>query len=136
MLGLTATPIRRDGQQPIIFMQCGPIRYTAAKPASSPHTLEVVPHTCLSRIELPTASGIQDVFRHLVHDQARTDAIAAEVLEAFKQGRKILLLTERTEHLDAIQAALDGQISPLFVLHGRMEAETRRIDHGARRPAS
>jgi superfamily II DNA or RNA helicase len=32
VLGLTATPIRRDGQQPIIFMQCGPIRYTAAKP--------------------------------------------------------------------------------------------------------
>ena len=35
VLGLTATPIRRDGQQPIIFMQCGPIRYTAALPASA-----------------------------------------------------------------------------------------------------
>jgi len=125
VLGLTATPIRRDGQQPIIFMQCGPIRYTAAKPASSPHALEVVPHTCLSRIELPPESGIQEVFRHLVHDQARTDAIAAEVLEAFRQGRKILLLTERTEHLDAIQAALGGQISPLFVLHGRLSKPKR-----------
>lgn len=27
--GLTATPIRKDGHQPIIFMQCGEIRYTA-----------------------------------------------------------------------------------------------------------
>lgn len=27
--GLTATPIRKDGHQPIIFMQCGPIRYAA-----------------------------------------------------------------------------------------------------------
>ena len=27
--GLTATPIRKDGQQPIIFMQCGPIRFSA-----------------------------------------------------------------------------------------------------------
>ena len=27
VLGLTATPIRRDGLQPIIFMQCGPIRH-------------------------------------------------------------------------------------------------------------
>lgn len=26
--GLTATPIRKDGNQPIIFMQCGPIRYS------------------------------------------------------------------------------------------------------------
>ena len=25
--GLTATPVRQDGHQPIIFMQCGPIRY-------------------------------------------------------------------------------------------------------------
>ena len=39
VLGLTATPIRRDGQQPIIFMQCGPIRHTAAKPAGAPHDL-------------------------------------------------------------------------------------------------
>lgn len=37
VLGLTATPFRRDGQQPIIFMQCGPIRHTAAKPAGAPH---------------------------------------------------------------------------------------------------
>ena len=27
--GLTATPIRKDGHQPIIFMQCGKIRFTA-----------------------------------------------------------------------------------------------------------
>jgi hypothetical protein len=32
VLGLTATPIRRDGRQPIIFMQCGPTRHTALKP--------------------------------------------------------------------------------------------------------
>jgi hypothetical protein len=27
--GLTATPVRRDGRHPIIFMHCGPIRYRA-----------------------------------------------------------------------------------------------------------
>ncbi|MFO7719859.1 MAG: DEAD/DEAH box helicase family protein, partial [Gillisia sp.] len=30
VLGLTATPFRRDGHQPIIFMQCGPVRHSAA----------------------------------------------------------------------------------------------------------
>ena len=34
VLGLTATPIRRDGQHPIIFMQCGPIRHVASRPAN------------------------------------------------------------------------------------------------------
>jgi superfamily II DNA or RNA helicase len=125
VLGLTATPIRRDGQQPIIFMQCGPIRHTAARPASAPHDLEVVPRSRSSRIDLPTTAGIQDVFRHLAHDMARTRAIAAEITAAFEQGRKVLVLTERTEHLDAICVALTAQVPHLFVLHGRMSKKQR-----------
>ena len=30
VLGLAATPERKDGHHPIIYMQCGPIRYKAA----------------------------------------------------------------------------------------------------------
>jgi len=125
VLGLTATPIRRDGQQPIIFMQCGPIRYTAAQPPGAPHDLKVLPRSRCTRIELPTTAGIQDVFRHLANDQARTDAIAIEIKEAFEQGRKILVLTERTEHLAAIMAALACQIPEPFMLHGRMSKKQR-----------
>jgi superfamily II DNA or RNA helicase len=125
VLGLTATPIRRDGQQPIIFMQCGPTRHTAAKPTGAPHDLAVTPCTLHSRIDLPQEAGIQDVFRHLAIDQARTDAIAAEVIHAYSQGRKVLVLTERTEHLDAIQTALGGKVPSLFVLHGRIAKKQR-----------
>src|SRR5450631_3958503 len=125
VLGLTATPIRRDGQQPIIFMQCGPIRYTAAKAASAPQDLGVVSHMLDTRIDLPSEAGIQDVFRHLANDLSRTEAIAAEIESAFGQGRKVLVLTERTEHLDAILKALaDNLLSP-FVLHGRMSKKQR-----------
>ncbi len=125
VLGLTATPIRRDGQQPIIFMQCGPIRFTAAKPAGAPHDLEVVPRYRSSRINLPAEAGIQEVFRYVADDKARTEAVAGEVREAFERGRKVLVLTERTEHLDAIRASLDGLTSALFVLHGRMSRKQR-----------
>ncbi|MBS1213957.1 MAG: Type restriction enzyme res subunit [Proteobacteria bacterium] len=125
VLGLTATPIRRDGQHPIIFMQCGPIRHTAANPASAPHDLEVVPRSRFSRIDLPSEAGIQDVFRYLASDQARTEAIASEVKAAYEQGRKVLVLTERTEHLDAILAALGGHEPAPFVLHGRMSRKQR-----------
>lgn len=125
VLGLTATPIRRDGQQPIIFMQCGPIRYTAAKPTSAPHDLVVEPRSIFTRIDLPPEAGIQDVFRHLAIDQARTNTITATVGDAYRQGRKVLVLTERTEHLDAILAALEGQVPAPFVLHGRMSKKQR-----------
>jgi superfamily II DNA or RNA helicase len=125
VLGLTATPIRRDGQQPIIFMQCGPIRHTAATPTGAPRDLEVVPRSCLARIDLPSEAGIQDVFRHLAKNQERTVAIAEEIKGAYAEGRKVLVLTERTEHLDAILAALDGHEPAPFVLHGRMSKKQR-----------
>jgi hypothetical protein len=125
VLGLTATPIRRDGQQPIIFMQCGPMRHTAAGPAGAPHDLEVVPRTRFAEIDLSPDAGIQDVFRHIATDDERTRDIAAEVKNAFAQGRKVLVLTERTEHLDAIRTALNGQTTPPLVLHGRMSRKQR-----------
>lgn len=125
VLGLTATPIRRDGQQPIIFMQCGPIRHTAATPADAPLDLEVVPRSRFEKIDLGPEAGIQDVFRHLVDDQARTRAIAEEIHRASEEGRKVLVLTERTAHLDAILAALDGQEPAPLVLHGRMSKKQR-----------
>ena len=125
VLGLTATPIRRDGQQPIIFMQCGPIRHTAAKPASAPHDLIVQTRSLFTQIDLPPEAGIQDVFRLLATDQVRTDAIASEIRDAYQQGRKVLVLTERTDHLDAIQAALNGLVPAPYVLHGRMSKKQR-----------
>ncbi len=123
--GLTATPVRRDGQQPVIFMQCGPIRYTAARPTGAPHDLAVVPRSRLTRIDVSADAGIQDLFRCLASDQDRTQAIAADVRDAFEQGRKVLVLTERTEHLEAIHAALDGLAAAPFVLHGRMSRKQR-----------
>jgi superfamily II DNA or RNA helicase len=125
VLGLTATPIRRDGQQPIIFMQCGSIRYIAAKPTSAPHDLLVVPCSQHGRLGVSANAGIQDIFRHLANDMDRTAAIAAEVRDAVTRGRKVLVLTERTEHLDAIKVALADLQPPPFVLHGRMSKKQR-----------
>ncbi|MGB5834669.1 MAG: DEAD/DEAH box helicase family protein [Thiohalocapsa sp.] len=125
VLGLTATPIRRDGQQPIICMQCGPIRYTATQTAGAPRDLAVVPRELSGCIELPPEAGIQEVFRCLANDQNRTDAIVDAIREAFERGRKVLVLTERTGHLDAIHAALAGKVPSPFVLYGRMSRKQR-----------
>ena len=125
VLGLTATPIRRDGQQPIIFMQCGPTRHTVARPEGAPKDLEVVPRLWAQGIDASPDIGIQEVFRRLATDVARTEAIAEEVQRSFEAGRKLLVLTERTEHLSALATALEGKIPPPFVLHGRMSPKQR-----------
>lgn len=125
VLGLTATPTRRDGRQPILFMQCGPIRHTAAPPAGAPQILEAVPCCLPLRASCENDAAIQEVFRLLAGDEARTAAIADEIAHAFEQGSKVLVLTERTDHLDALHVALRDRASPLFVLHGRLSRTQR-----------
>ncbi|WP_232924309.1 DEAD/DEAH box helicase [Pseudomonas cichorii] len=125
VVGLTATPVRRDGQHPIIFMQCGPIRHSASRAASAPHDLTVVPFWLSKPLVLPEGSGIQDVFRLLADDAERTSKIALEVQAAYDQGRKVLVLTERTEHIDALEKALIPLVGNLFILHGRVPKKQR-----------
>ncbi len=125
VLGLTATPIRRDGRQPIIFMQCGPIRYTAAKPEGMPQVLNVIPKMLIAPIDLPQDAAIQDVFRHLATNIQRAEFVAATVVQAYQEGRKVLVLTERTDHLELISQNLTGIVSGLFILHGRIPKKQR-----------
>jgi superfamily II DNA or RNA helicase len=125
VLGLTATPIRRDGQQPIIFMQCGPIRHTAARPASAPHDLSVSPRLLSGPLLVPEGAGIQEVFRRLADDAQRTATIVSAVVQAYRQGRKVLVLTQRTEHVETLDVALREQVANLFTLHGRLPKKQR-----------
>lgn len=125
VLGLTATPVRRDGQHPIIFMQCGPIRHTSAKPESAPAILRVVPRYLAAPLDLPSDSTIQDVFRHVSSDTQRTKAIAADIRQGYREGRKVLVLTERTDHLEVIENVLRGTVGSMFILHGRLSKPQR-----------
>ncbi len=125
VLGLTATPIRRDGQHPIIFMQCGPIRHEASRPESAPHVLSVIPRFLATPLSSDPVMGIQDIFRQLADSTERSQQIADDVLQAYCAGRSILVLTERTEHLDKLEMMLAGRIENLFALHGRMPRKQR-----------
>jgi len=125
VLGLTATPVRRDGQQPIIYMQCGPIRHTATTSENAPKKLEVMPHYIDSIIDTPPDARIQDLFRHIAEDSNRTRAIVSNIVGFYEQGRKVLVLTERTDHLKAIQDSLTPLVDNFFTLHGRISKKQR-----------
>ena len=58
----------------------------------------------------------QELIRRLAEDQRRSDQIAAEALTAWQEGRKVLVLSERTDHVTAIAAALEPDVPELFVL--------------------
>lgn len=124
VLGLSATLERRDGLQPILFMQCGPIRHTAQRPAGAPQILELVSRT--HQLEgLPTDLPIQELMRRLAEDPRRTERIVEEALACWGDGRKLLLLSERTDHITGIARALAEQVPNLYLLHGRLSARQR-----------
>ncbi len=124
IVGLTATPIRRDGHHPIIFMQCGPIRHSAKQQENIPDILEVRPQH-LTAPYIPSGSTIQDVFRIISDNTGRNRHIVKDVLAAYAEGRKILVLTERTAHLKLLSKAFADDIDHLFVLHGRLSKKKR-----------
>ena len=124
VLGLTATPVRRDGHHPIIFMQCGPIRHKAVRPETAPTRLEVWPRMLEAPKTAPEAR-IQDVFRLLAIHSPRNQHIAQDIIEAHKEGRKIVVLTQRTEQLSLLREAIGEDVEHCFVLHGRMSKKQR-----------
>jgi superfamily II DNA or RNA helicase len=130
VLGLTATPERKDGHHPIIYMQCGPIRYklsARSMTASSPFEHEVIPRLtefCVPPEQADTT--IQELYAGLVDDNARNELIVGDLLHAVEAGCSPLLLTARTEHLKFFETALDGRVENVFVLKGGMGKKQRR----------
>jgi superfamily II DNA or RNA helicase len=106
-------------------MQCGPIRYTAETPENAPKQLEVIPHYVTAITNAPPDVRIQELFQHVAEDSHRTKSIVDKVKELYKQGRNILVLTERTDHLESIKEDLSSSIDTFYFLHGRMSKKQR-----------
>jgi superfamily II DNA or RNA helicase len=130
LLGLTATPTRKDGHHPIIYMQCGPMRfYLSARKAaeSSPFQHRVFPRLTSFAWNRPeNETTIQDIYAALFSDQSRNDLIVRDLVETLSSGRSPLVLTGRTEHLDYLAERLRGICSRTFVMKGGMGDKQRR----------
>ncbi|WP_332451560.1 hypothetical protein [Burkholderia ubonensis] len=109
----------------MMFMLCGPIRHAARLPANAPQRLEVFPQRLTSTVDGAADAPIQAVFAQLAQDTPRTQMIAAAAREQYGQGRNVLVLTERTDHLERLQQMLQVTVQSLFVLHGRLGRKAR-----------
>ena len=129
VVGLTATPTRKDGHQPIVLMQCGPIRYSlsvrdAAEKSPFQHLL--VPKPTDFRMALEAAElTIHDVYAAMVLDSSRNQKIIADILAAVRQGLSPLVLTHRKDHLEQLATGLSS-IENLVILKGGMGKKQRR----------
>ncbi len=126
--GLSATVTRKDGHHPIIFMQCGPVRYRISakqQAAQRPfdHRVLVRPTAFRSEAEAPT---IQDLYAALMRDEARNNLILSDVEAAAAAGRSPVVLTERTEHLEFLAECLRARLPNVITMRGGMGVRQRR----------
>ncbi len=132
VLGLSATVTRRDGHHPIVFMQCGPVRFRAsAKAEARRHPFG---HRAILRptgFKLPgndheDRPPIQQIYAALADDEDRNALIFDDVLTALEAGRSPILLTERKDHADRFAERLGRFARNVILLRGGMGARQRR----------
>ncbi len=130
--GLSATVTRKDGHHPIIFMQCGPVRYRVNAKAEAmrrpfTHSVLVRPTAFQSAVPPPSDKRVEftSLYRELIGDEQRNRRICEDVIEAVESGRSPLVLTERNEHLDSLSNQLAGRMGHVIVLRGGMGKKQR-----------
>ena len=127
--GLTATPIRKDGHQPIIFMQCGPIRYNAdAKTQMREKTFQrlLVPRFTPFRPISGKDLSFTKVMQQLAEDEYRNLFIVKDVIEALKEGRSPIILTNRTVHVEILADLLKPHCPNVITLVGSESTKEKR----------
>lgn len=132
--GLTATPARKDGHHPIIFMQCGGIRYRddARKQAEKrPFEHYVIPRFTSFRVPLGREEKdvtIHELYAEITESSLRNELIISDVVRNHEKGRNCIVLTERTAHVKLLAKELSQKIPDVISLMGGMGAqETREV---------
>lgn len=126
--GLTATPIRKDGHQPIIFMQCGPIRFSSdAKSQIAKQSFErcLIPRFTSYRSITDDKQSITTLYQLLSKDEIRNTLIVEDVCKAVEAGRTPIILTNRTAHVTMLAEKLRDKVKNVVTLTGTGNAKEK-----------
>ena len=127
--GLTATPIRKDGHQPIIFMQCGPIRFsTDVKSQMAKQSFDrfLIPRFTSYNSILEDRLSIATLYKYLSEDEIRNNLIVEDICKAVNTGRTPIILTNRTAHVSVLAEKLKATIKNVISLTGAGTTREKR----------
>jgi len=132
--GLTATPARKDGHHPIIFMQCGPVRFRddARKQAGKrPFGHFIIPRFTTFRTPKSERDEItvQELYGCITADEVRNQMIADDVIQCCKNNRNCLVLTERKNHVTDLAKKIGTEIPDVITVTGGMGTKNTRENH-------
>ena len=127
--GLTATPTRKDGLQPIVYMQCGPIRYkdsakkqAKARPFDHKVKMQFTPFDPAIRQDM----SLQQVYQQISENEERNSKLVADIISNNREGRNAIVLTERVAHVKLLEELLRKEIPDVVAITGGMGRKTER----------
>lgn len=131
--GLSATVTRKDGHHPIIFMQCGPIRYRVTARRG------IIEHPFHHRVILRETGftlprhlrekelTIHEIYETLLVDEERNSIIFEDVMKCIaEESRSPLLISERREHIDMFERQFRPFVKNVIVFRGGMGRKQRQ----------
>ena len=125
ILGLSATPNRKDGMQEIIFQQIGSVAYEVkSKKTKQNNKLKVVTTDFESNVD-----NFADLISELINDKQRNHLILEQI--KMYHNRKILLLTDRIEHIENLEHLLDVENIEYISIHGSQKKNVQQENMNA-----
>ena len=119
ILGLSATPNRKDGMEPLIFQQLGYIAYEAKCKKKYSNKLIVVETEFKSDVD-----NFSDLITKIINNDQRNQLIVNQILKYKK--RKILLLTDRIEHIENLELILKSLNIKFVAMHGSLKTKQQK----------
>ncbi|NOS76468.1 MAG: DEAD/DEAH box helicase family protein [Nitrospira sp.] len=137
VLGLTATPYRKDGLEAILFQQCGPVRHeiVSADEGKLEKTVTISETGYRPPSEVGEKPAYHVLMHSLVNDTGRNSRIAADIVKALSAKQFPLVISDRKDHLDTLTkgieslATAEASLAQLVVirLDGDMSIKERRL---------
>ncbi len=124
--GLSATPKRKDGLDKIMHMFCGPIRYETSKSQmQNTYTFQQILIPRITTFSTLKEVSYAELCNELINDSARNYLIIKDIMNELQESRKLIVLSERKEHLNVLYEMLKYVSHNVYILTGDMKAKDR-----------
>ena len=129
LYGLTATPIRKNNDESLIFIHIGDvihqIKSTSEKTSSSKKVSVIIRETNFMVPFDYKTDKPEILYQILIHDSERNRLIIDDIKTEVNAGRKVLVLTERKTHIEVLRQYLKNNYE-VITISGEDAASARK----------
>ncbi len=118
ILGLSATPNRKDNMQPILYHQIGPIAYEHKKRKTVSNIVKIIKTNLTYE-----ADNYSDLISQIIEDEERNELIIHQIQQ--HQERNILILTDRVNHIKTLSQLLDKNDIEHIIAYGGLKKKEK-----------